>query len=89
MTGYKNADYFTRYTENGRIRGRCSVCGDQKQHRSSRQPKYWKPYYFRVFEKVSIFRGEDEYVGMICKQCVKDNRLAEVNKLHPNMLKEN
>lgn len=74
------------YTNTGTVRGRCSVCSEQKQHRSKRSPKYWKPYYFRVFQKVSIFRGDDEYLGMICKQCLKDGRILQVNKFHPNQL---
>lgn len=75
------------YWGNGRIRGRCSVCGDSKQHRA-KNPKYWQGYYFRVFERVNWFRGDDEYLGMICKQCVKDGKLRLVNKFHPNQLED-
>lgn len=76
------------YWGNGHVRGRCSVCGDTKQHRQTKNHKYWKPYYFRVFEKVDIFRGNDEYLGMICKQCLSDGKLMLVNKFHPNQLKD-
>ena len=76
------------YWDSGHIRGRCSVCYDTKQHRSKRQPKYWKPYYFRVVEKVNWFRGDDEYLGMICKQCIKDGRVAQVNKITTQQIKE-
>lgn len=76
------------YWGNGKIRGRCSVCYDSKQHRQSKNPKYWKPYYFRVFEKVSWFRGDDEYLGMICKKCISEGLIPQVNKFHPNQLKE-
>lgn len=76
------------YWGNGYIRGRCSVCYETKQHRQTKNPKYFKPYYFRVMEKVDMFRGNDEYLGMICKKCLKDGRLAQVNKFHPNQLKD-
>lgn len=76
------------YWDNGHIRGRCSVCGDQKQHRSKRNPKYWKPFYVRVFEKIDEFRGNDEYLGMICRGCIEKGNLLAVNKYHPNQAKE-
>ncbi len=76
------------YWGNGRVRGRCSVCGDTKQHRRSKQPQYFKPWYFRILHKVNWFRGDDEYLGMICKQCIKDGKIALVNKFHPNQLND-
>jgi len=72
------------YTQNGRVRGKCSVCGDTKTYKQSKRPQYFKPYYFRVLEKVNWFRGDDEYLGMVCKQCIKAGRVSEVNKLHAN-----
>lgn len=76
------------YWDGGHIRGRCSVCFDQKQHRAKPGSKWFKPWYFRVYEKVDIFRGNDEYLGMICKQCIKDGNLKAVNKYHPNQMKD-
>lgn len=76
------------YWDNGKMRGRCSVCGDSKQYRQAKNPKYFKPYYFRVFEKMDIFRGNDVYRGMICKHCLKEGKVLLANKRHPNQLKE-
>jgi hypothetical protein len=68
------------YVENGKVRGRCSVCGDTKQYKQSRNPKYFKPYYFAVFEKNDWFRGNDTYRGKVCKACLKAGLIAEANK---------
>lgn len=73
------------YFENGKVRGKCSVCGDDSIHRQAKNPKFFKPYYFKVFEKVSWFRGDDEYRGKICKACIKAGRILEANKtMQPN-----
>lgn len=74
------------YTQNGRVRGKCSVCGDTKTYKQTRQPKYFKPYYFRVFEKVNWFRGDDEYLGVVCKACIKAGDIGKVNKLESERL---
>lgn len=68
------------YTHNGKVASRCSVCGDTKKYRQTKKPQYFKPYYFPVFEKMDIFRGNDEYLGMICNFCLKSGRISEVNK---------
>lgn len=68
------------YYNEARVRGKCSICGDQKEYRQTKHPKYLKPWYLRVFEKVDWFRGNDEYLGMICKQCVREGKLVQVNK---------
>lgn len=54
----------------GHIKGECHVCGDNKQYKS-KNPKYYKPYYFKLFIK-----GTDEYLGMYCNPCL-DNFIRE------------
>lgn len=76
------------YKDNGHVRGRCSVCFDTKQHRQEKNRRYFKPWYFRIYEKVDHFRGNDEYLGMICKQCIKNGNLLAVNKYHPNQAED-
>lgn len=72
------------YTQNGRVRGKCSVCGTEEVHKQNRNPKYFKPFYFSVFEKVSWFRGDDEYRGRICKDCLKSGFISKAHKQpHP------
>lgn len=71
------------YTENGKVRGRCSVCSGTEVHYQSKSNKYLKPYYFSVFEKQDWFRGNDVYLGKICKDCLDDGRISEVNKQQP------
>lgn len=70
-------------SDNGRPRGKCSVCGTTEEHTykgKSTSKTYPKPFYFSVFEKVNWFRGDDEYRGKICKDCLKAGRIAEANK---------
>jgi hypothetical protein len=85
---YSQSEYGDRYTDNGHVRGRCSVCGDTKQHRQEKNRRHFRAWYYRVFEKLDIFRGNDEYRGMICRKCLKDGRIAETSKSHPNQLEE-
>jgi hypothetical protein len=85
---YSQSDYGDLYANNGSTRGRCSVCGDVKQHRHESKPQYFKKWYHRVFQRLDIFRGNDEYKGMICRKCLHDGRVAETNRFHPNQLKE-
>lgn len=68
------------YTQGGRINGRCSVCGETGKHRQKKNPKYFKPYYFEVFEKTSWFRGDDKWLGRICKKCIKEGKVNEATK---------
>lgn len=76
------------YFDGGHYRGRCSVCYGVKQHRAKPGSKWFKKWYYRVYEKIDDFRGNDEYLGMICRQCIADGRIAQVNKFHPNQLKD-
>jgi hypothetical protein len=69
------------YALNGKIRSVCSVCGTRKVVHQKRKPKYLAPFYFPVYEKVNWFRGDDEYLGIICKDCLKAGRINEVNKV--------
>lgn len=82
---YSQSEYGDTYTDNGHVKGRCSVCGDSKQHRA-KNPRWFKAWYYRVFKKMDMWRGNDEYKGMICRACLKDGRIAETNKFHPNQL---
>lgn len=73
------------YTQNGRVRGLCSVCGDTETYTYKGKGKhknknYPKPYYFSVFEKVSWFRGDDEYRGKICKSCLEAGEISKATK---------
>jgi hypothetical protein len=77
------------YTENGKVRGKCSVCGTTEVHKQKRNPKYFKPFYFAVFEKLDWFRGNDQYQGKICKDCLKAGKIAEANKLAPKKVEDN
>jgi hypothetical protein len=59
------------YYENPSIRGRCTVCGDTGPKRQKKNPKYFKPYYYSKFVKTGWSRGDDEYLGKVCKECMK------------------
>ena len=67
-------------SDNGKVRGKCSVCGTSEVYKQKRNPKFFKPFYFSVFEKHDWFRGNDTYVGRICKDCLKDGKIAETHK---------
>lgn len=38
--------------------------------------------HYKVFERVSIFRGDDEYLGKVCHDCMKQNKLPDQVKRH-------
>ena len=70
----------------GKPRGKCSVCDTDETHTYSGKSTnrvYLKPFYFSVFEKQNWFRGDDEYMGKICKDCLKAGRISEVHKQNP------
>lgn len=79
-----------RYCEGARVGGKCSVCGDTKRYKQTKNPKYFKPNYFTVFEKNDWFRGNDTYCGVICKKCIKAGLMGEAHKQStpPNKGKE-
>lgn len=67
------------YTEQPSQKGKCKVCGDFQVYRYEHKGKiYSKPYYFRAFLKDSWFRGDDQYLGKICKKCIKEGREEEM-----------
>lgn len=73
------------YAENPKVHGRCSVCGATGLHTHKgkgrhKNKDYPTPFYSSVFEKVNWFRGDDEYVGKICRDCLKAGRISEANK---------
>jgi hypothetical protein len=77
-----------RYSEGGRVRGKCSVCGTEEVHtyvgKGKHKSKHFlKPFYFRVFDKVNWFRGDDEYAGTICKDCLKAGKINQAHKQTP------
>lgn len=57
------------------VKGKCKNCGDDKpEYRIETKGKrkgesFIKSKFFKVFEEVSCFRGEDEYLGKFCKKC--------------------
>lgn len=71
------------YEQGGKPRGKCSVCGTTETHAQKRNPKFLAPFYFSVFEKMDWFRGNDEYRGKICKNCLKAGRIEESKKVTP------
>ena len=76
------------YYQGGKARGKCSVCGTEETHTYTQRgkkngKKFPKPFYFEVFEKVNWFRGDDEWLGRVCKNCIKAGRMAEATKQEP------
>ena len=64
------------YGESPKASSRCRCCGDTsiryvqgKGRKSNKQ--FAVPRYFRVFQKVGWFRGDDEYLGRYCKDCLE------------------
>lgn len=53
------------YTEQPKFNSQCKVCGVRGQ--------CWK-----AFEKNNWFRGDDTYLGRICKNCIRANRFGEL-----------
>lgn len=60
------------YIQGGKVLSKCSRCGDTSKHYQKKNTTRTKPYYFSMFEKVNWFRGDDVYLGMICKKCWAD-----------------
>lgn len=54
-------------------RGKCKNCGDDKpEYRIQIKGKsFIKSKFFKVFEEVNWMRGDDEYLGTFCKNCMK------------------
>ena len=74
-----------RYTEAPKVKSICKVCGDNKVHHvagkggKKRQEKnYPIPYYFKAFEKTGWFRGDDEYLGRICRACINAGKVEQL-----------
>jgi hypothetical protein len=62
------------YIDGSKIGGICKYCGDSKIYTYHGKGKrkntvYKMPYYFKLWRKTSWFRGDDEYIGIICKKC--------------------
>jgi len=60
-------------------RGLCKSCGATGQHsrietKGKRKGEKFvnHSYYYKVFEEVSVFRGDDELLGTYCKECFKN-----------------
>lgn len=81
------------YTESPKAASQCKLCGntevychqghggrkDRRRKQRGQGPKqYPTPFYFKAFLKVGWFRGDDEYLGRICKNCIKQGRLDEM-----------
>ncbi len=73
------------YAEAPRCNSKCSLCGDTTTyfHQGKGKKKsssFQTPFYFKAFQKVSWFRGDDEYLGRICKTCLEAGKLKEMAK---------
>lgn len=72
------------YIENGKSKGKCQDCDKEGVEMSAPNKKgksYPQNRFYRMFRKTGWFRGDDEYLGKICKDCfkvkmqsIKDNR---------------
>jgi hypothetical protein len=70
-----------RYAEQPEVRSKCKLCGDSEvyTHLSKRTGKtHGIQHYLKAFEKVNVFRGDDVYLGRICRNCLKAGRLGEM-----------
>lgn len=74
----KNMKITDIYFEQPKMRSVCKVCGDNTEHRQKKNPKYLVPYYFKAFVKEGWFRGDDTYLGRICKKCIREGREQEL-----------
>lgn len=54
--------------------GKCKACGDDKQEFKG---IYAKAKFYKVFEEISYFRGDDYYLGTFCKKCFKAKLYGE------------
>lgn len=74
------------YTEAPKVASKCKLCGNteiyyHEGHGGKRKgkKKYPTPFYFKAFYVSSWFRGDDDYLGRICKTCIKQGRLEEID----------
>lgn len=71
-----------KYNSHSLIKGKCKYCGDDKpeyriETKGKRKGEYFiKSKFHKVFQEVSWFRGEDEYLGIYCDKCYK-NKMYE------------
>ena len=64
------------YYEQPKVRSKCKFCGDESVHTHEGKGKHKNktfetPFYYKMFEKVGWSRADDEYLGRICKNCIK------------------
>lgn len=64
------------YYEQPKVKSECWWCGDTKVHTHKGKGKqkgkvFPTPFYYKAFRKTGWFRGDDEYLGRICKKCIK------------------
>lgn len=55
--------------------GTCMFCGrsgQSKEFKVHKGKKYFHKQYYVLWEKVTWFRGDDEIVGKVCKECKKN-----------------
>lgn len=67
--------------------GLCKSCGQKGlqyfiQYKGKRKGEKFINHsaYYKVFEQVNWFRGDDEYLGVWCKDCFKRGEHKEMTK---------
>lgn len=58
------------YAENPQVHGSCRNCGKKGPEYDERKGrKYPKRQYWMCFQKTGWFRGDDKFIGKVCKKC--------------------